>query len=143
MISEQAFETLRAFVDVALEGEWGPVRHRLELRQALDALERAQQRAQEATVAADPDPEFVQRMVDTTLVEHTIRRHAEIMLKHMSAEHIPQPGDVYPTYSQAMAAWHMARIVALRNAPVDMAAQRIREDALAALTPTTKEGEHG
>jgi hypothetical protein len=79
------------------------------------------------------------RPSDGRLVEDAIRRHAVIMLMNMDAAKKPLPGDVFPTYQTAIAQWHLARIIALRAAPVDVTAKMLREEALTALTPTTKE----
>lgn len=89
--------------------------------------------------AYDKAPTGQARTVDAKLVEKAIAGHAMVMLTHMRREHIPQPGDLHPAYHQTMAAWHLARITALRAAPADLAAKILREEALTALDTTTKE----
>lgn len=83
--------------------------------------------------------EIEQRFEDEVLVENAIRRHALTMLQNMDYSKRPAPSDVFPTYQTAIAQWHLARIIALRAAPVDLAAAQLREEALAALDTTTKE----
>lgn len=138
MISEEAYETLRAFADLVFQRELGAVRHRVDLRNAIGELRLDREQAQKLTAAlADPAENVRQLRADRRLVDEAVRRHAVEMLK--ASVHRPQAGELFPAEPFAQAQWHLLRITALNTAPLDLAAAQLREEAHAALDTNPKE----
>lgn len=127
MISEQAFETLKAFVAEVMRTEWGPCRERVELMQAFEE------------VAVDRAAVTVERRRDEDLVAHAIAHHTRAGLLGMSPATRPTSADMWPTSRYAAAQWHLTRAQLLRAAPVEVAAAQLREEAHAALDTNPKE----
>jgi hypothetical protein len=122
VISEHAFETLRAFAEEALRTERGPVRERVHLRNAIDELEDARR-----------------FRADRKLVEDAIAHHVRAGLLDMHPGTHPEAGDLWPTSTYASAQWHATRAHLLTLAPVTVAATVLREEALAALDTNPKD----
>jgi hypothetical protein len=123
VISEHAFDTLRAFAEETLRKEWGPSRERIDLKKALDELERVQARLR----------------ADEKLVADAIAHHVTEGLKAIPPLTRPNPGELWPTSTYARAQWHGTRAQLLAAAPVTVAAAALREEALAALDTNPKE----
>lgn len=82
-----------------------------------------------------------QESEDAALVDAAIRRHTDELLN--LSRHRPHPGEMFPSHQFAQAQWHLLRIHALREAPLDIAAAHLREDTLKALGATASRKEPG